>query len=109
MIAITVGALRSTLPIALPMVIASELVAPNAASPNRPATIHSNGARSCCRSSKRKNSRIIASLRSGRARVLAQALEVDVLEIGFDLHEAGFRRFGAVDVDDRLAADETRR
>src|SRR5690606_35637166 len=109
---ITVGALRSTLPTALPTTIASELAAPNANSPNISASSHNSVARNCCRSSKRKNSKVMSSPRSGRvglgdmAGLLAQALEIDVLQVRGDLLEALLRPLRREHVDHRVARDQ---
>ncbi|ATS74963.1 hypothetical protein AC612_16175 [Xanthomonas citri pv. fuscans] len=62
-LAITVGALRNTLPIPPPICTASLDSAAAASNAYSAANNHKNGERSCSRSSKRRNARIMAVLR----------------------------------------------
>ena len=59
---VTIGALRSTLPLAPPSATASVLVSVNASAPNTAATIQNSGDFSCWRHSKRKISKNMVSI-----------------------------------------------
>src|SRR5690606_31811001 len=96
--ATTIGAFRYTLPMLPPIWTASLAAAPNPMSANSPARNHSSGDRSCSRSSKRKNSNIMCATSRGPA-LQAQALEVNVLQVGGDALEALFRAVLAEHVD----------
>src|SRR5690606_12420266 len=104
----TNGALRWTLPMPPPSCTASLADAANPISANRPASNHSSGERSCSRSSKRKNSRIMRRA-SGGLPLHAQPLEIHVLQVRLDLLETVPRRLRAEHVDHRLPGDQPRR
>src|SRR5688572_11825587 len=87
---ITVGALRCTLPMAPPIWIASELVAPKANSANTNPATHSSGARTWYRRSKRKNSASIV-----------QPMEVHVFQVGSHGGKAFFGTAFIVDMNER--------
>src|SRR5690606_22866277 len=103
--ATTIGALRYTLPMPPPSCTASLAAAPKPSSANSTARNHSSGERSCSRSSKRKNSRIMRGA-SGSLALQAQLAEVHVLQVRIDALEAVLRALRTEHVDHRLPADQ---
>src|SRR5690606_13690614 len=106
--ATTIGALRWTLPMPPPSWTASLAAAPKPSSANRTARNHNKGERSCSRSSKRKNSRIMRGA-SGGLTLQPQLPEIHVLQVRIDALEAVIGTIGAEHVDHRLPADQPRR